>query len=80
MVVYGGGLLALIGALLFLVLVTGARKATVWIDDQPQHLRLKPFTTTEVRDANGTHVATVRRGAFKPRVSWAQPDTSIRIN
>ncbi len=79
-VVYGGGLLALIAALLFLVLVTGARKATVWIDDQPQHLRLRPFTTTEVRDANGTHVATVRRGAFKPRVSWAQPDTSIRIN
>lgn len=79
LVVYGGGLLVLVGLLLGAVLLGGARNVTVLVDSQPHQYRLKPLTSVQVMDERGGHVATVKRGMTGARIVWASTDVPVRL-
>ena len=78
-VVYGGGLLLLIGLLLGIALFGNARNVTVLVDSEPRQYRLKPFASVQVIDERAGHVATVKRGLAGPRIIWANPDVPVRL-
>lgn len=78
-VVYGGGLLALLGLVLGLALLAGARTCTVLLDGEAQQFRLKPFASAIVADSHGEHVATIKRGLTGTHLAWVRPDTPIRL-
>lgn len=78
-IVYGGGLLLLLGALLAVALLGGARSCTVVLDGEQQQFRLKPFASAPVIDSQGEHVATLKRGLAGTRLAWVRADTPIRI-
>ena len=78
-VVYGGGVLLLLGVLFGIALLRGARNVTVLVDSQPRQYRLKPFASVQVLDDRGGHAATVKRGLAGARVIWANPDIPVRL-
>lgn len=77
--VYGGGLAALLGALLGLALLGGGRNYALVLDGQDLLFRLKPFASAQVMDAHGQHVATLKRGLTGARLTWVRADTPIRL-
>lgn len=78
-VVYGGAVALLVGGLLGMALLGGARGFTVLIDSQPRQYRLKPFASAQVLDERGEHIATVKRGLTGARIAWARPDVPVRL-
>jgi len=78
-VVYGGGLILLIGLLLGAALLGGARNVTVLVDGQSRQYRLKPLASMQVMDERDGHVATIKRGLIGARVVWTSPGVPVRI-
>lgn len=78
-VVYGGGLLALLGLLLAVLLLAGSRSVGVMVDGQLRQYRLKPFASTQVLDDNGDRIATLKRRLTGAKLDAVRPDFPIRL-
>ena len=64
-----GGVLALVGALAALALLSGrSRRYPLVVNGTHRHVVLKPFASVEIRDENGTPVGKVKRGFGRPKV------------
>ena len=78
-VVYGSGLGLLIATVLGIALLGGARPYTLLIDGQPRHYRLKPFSSIQVVDDAGLHIATLNRRLVGARLGWVSPEAHVRL-
>ncbi|WP_029971862.1 hypothetical protein [Paraburkholderia graminis] len=69
LIVVIAGVLALVGALAALALLSGrSKRYSLVVDEAHRHVVLKPFARLDIRDENGTPVGTVKRGLGQPKV------------
>lgn len=77
--VFAAGVLALLGLIALVLLLTGKRRFVAVVDGQSYPYLLKHGGQVDIADASGEKIATLKRHLFGVKVLWQRPDVPLRI-